>query len=538
MKYIVDFVNTTTEEQINEFLSANGCTTLSVFSAFDKCYLVESTSRPPVTTIIESVVDDSETVIIPLIYNDSSQVLVDLTDETEWWKTASLAKIDLGQPVCTFPRKGSTTCVYIMDSGINSSHVEFEDADITNLYSYNNDFQDYNGHGTALASVISGKTCGVTSAKLKAVKIFQADTPTYQSHFLSALDAVYNDVIANPGILPVVNMSWTVAKNTYIENKIRQLISNGVWVVCAAGNNGQAISNVTPASMPEVFTVGAYSRDLTPCNFSNYPSAINTTPGETNYGEHFIWAPGEHIKSAVGSGYDFISGTSVAAAIVSAGVAYNSYLHQLPDGTVRYKVRSHPWMAIKRSSKNILNFSGNYANSNNIIAGFFVSYYGESNLINRSHEEEMIMVKSGEFFDVELGPLTHCTGDASNFEITTELPQGLVQQGNYLVGTINTDTYVVRRIEYVRTLRTGEVENCAILLYVTSNAYTPETVPVEDQIIDVELLVAQCCGNTGGGNCVNGTDCPGCSNCGDIKTPQCVCFGGGGGGVCPDQSCP
>ena len=538
MKYIVDFVNSATEEQITEFLSNNGCTTISVFSAFDKCYLVESSSKPSVTDLTESVIDDSETVMTPLSYDSNSQVTVDLTSEDEWWKTASLPNIDLSSGSYTFNRKGNTANIYMMDSGINSNHPEFADADITNLYSYNNDFQDYNGHGTALASVISGKTCGMTRTPIKSVKVFQSGVPTYQSHFLAALDAIYNDMITNPGIFSVVNMSWSVAKNTYIENKIRRLTDNNVIVMCAAGNSSQLIGDVTPASMPEVYVVGSYDRNLEPCNFTNYTSAIETTPGATNYGDYFIWAPGEHIRAATINGYDFVAGTSISAAIATAIAAHNSFMLVTSAGVLNYRARKYmaTSMSVSRASSGILSLTGNYANSSNVVAGFMTVNYGESPTIRTTNNGQKITVKSGEEFDIELISPRYGT----SYTFISEIPTGLVQQGMYLVGSITTDTYYVKKIDYQRTLYTGEIETCAIFLYVTADGYTPESIPVEDQILEVSVLAAQCCGNLGGspGNryCINGSGCYGCSNCGDKFLPQCIC--GFSYGQCFTESCP
>jgi len=542
MKYIIDFVNTTTDNQINEYLTSNNCTLVSTFSAFDKCYLVEAATKPAVTDIIETVIDDSETIMTPLVYNSTSTVTVDLTSEDEWWKIASLKNVDLTEFSYTFDRRGSNSCIYIMDSGINSSHVEFEDAEISNIYSYNDDYQDYNGHGTAIASVISGKTCGMTSTKLKSVKVFQADAPTYQSHFLAALDAIYTDVVANPSLFPIVNMSWSIAKNTYIENKIKTLINNNVWVICASGNNGQEIGNVTPASMPEVFVVGAYNRELEPCNFSNYPSAINTTPGETNYGAHFLWAPGEHIRAAIGNSYDFVAGTSIAAAIAAAATANNSFVFTRPDGVVTYKVRNTPMFAVAtvRSSQGILNLAGNYNTSNNITVGFITQRYGDSPTVRLQQNSLQIHIPSGEEFDIQLTDPVYAEADGSSIEFISDIPAGLVQMGNFPVGNITTSSYDAKKIEYNVTHPTGFVRPHLIFLYVTTPDYTPATIPEEDQIMDVELLVAGCCGNIGGtvGNryCLSGSGCFGCNNCGDKFLPQCVC--GGGGPNCYYTDCP
>jgi hypothetical protein len=213
----------------------------------------------------------------------------------------------------------------LLDSGIKLDHPEFEGADIECLYSLTNDFVDRKGHGTALASVIVGKTCGITNAKLKVVKLFDTEVPTRLSDFLGAMDAVYNDFATNNSY-GIMNCSWAIARNEYIEAKMQALFRAGIQIVVASGNDGSDIGDVTPAAMPESIVVGAYNSSLLPCDFSDYTgtSAISVTSGSTNSGKLSGWAPGEDIYAAKLDGScGFSSGTSMSAAIHSAIIAYN-----------------------------------------------------------------------------------------------------------------------------------------------------------------------------------------------------------------------
>ena len=338
--YLIDFKNDVSDEQIAMYLAENQCTVLKAFDKLNKVYHVESTILPPITSIVELVQNDNESTIelleaIPLYSYPSVEetVTVDHSDDKNWWKVYSYKEIDLANDTTPVPIFGSGSNIYILDSGIDISHPEFEGKDVTLLHSMvPNDFDDYNGHGTALASVMIGKTCGISNASLKVVKIFSNDptnNPTKQSDLLYAFDAILTDIINSPNLFSVVNLSWTINKNEYIENKIRHLINAGVYVIVSAGNSGRPIEEVTPASMPDVITVGAYQESFTPCNFSNYtdPSITSLTKNFLNSGALDIWAPGEKIWAALtsikGGGYGFTAGTSVATAIQSAAIAFN-----------------------------------------------------------------------------------------------------------------------------------------------------------------------------------------------------------------------
>lgn len=337
-QYIIDFVNSATEDDINRYLLGCGATVLKTFSAFDKVVLVECDAEPPVTDIVESVIDDMDhsnhiklltniPIEVPALPTEGEKTVV-INEQKDWWKVYSGSTVDLDAETFQLPLSGSGATVYLMDSGIKADHPDFVDADIDLLYSLNDDFVDRKGHGTALASVIVGKTCGITNAKLKVVKIFDKDVPTKLSDFLGALDSIYAD-FSMINTYGVINCSWEIARNEYVEAKLRTLWLAGVQIVVAAGNTSTEVGNVTPAAMPEALVVGAYNASLLPCDFSDYSGAqsISVTGGTVNGGQLSGWAPGENIYVAtLDGGFSYVSGTSISAAIHSAIIAYNATL--------------------------------------------------------------------------------------------------------------------------------------------------------------------------------------------------------------------
>ena len=338
--YLIDFVDNTSDDVISAYLSSNQCTITHAYKNLNKVYHVKSENVPPMDdSIITSIIDDDEssiTLLDIIKVKQPSHILptrietVENQAEKNWWKLYSMNGLDLSNDNSDINVYGSNTSIYVLDSGIDLTHSEFNGQDINLVYSFTGDFTDNNGHGTGLASVMVGNTCGVTSTTIKVVKIFDETQPTRQSDFLYALDAILADMNTSNSKFSVINCSWAIDKNIYIENKIKHLINAGALIVASAGNSGIPIEQVTPASMPEVLTIGAYNSDFVPCDFSNYsnPSVVSLTQGQVNTGALDSWAPGEQIWVAVpaskGGGFGFSSGTSLSAAIYSASLIYNA----------------------------------------------------------------------------------------------------------------------------------------------------------------------------------------------------------------------
>lgn len=333
MRYIIDFIDSMSTAEIEAYCASANITIIRQYTTFGNVYLCESDNAPATNAQIESVVVDSDNPIQLLALDvtldeTSTSNNVDTNTDQNWWKMASLNTVDYEQTTVNIPRRGYGTKAYVMDSGIVADHPDFANTTVTNLYSVlGDDYTDRNGHGTAIASVISGATCGLTAAEIKVVKIFDPGHATLQSELLAALDAIAIDHVSSGGAAGVVNMSWGIAKNDYINTKVQYLINNlGMFVVAAAGNSGMPIGDITPASIPEVLTIGSYSRELTPSNFSNYTgeSIISYTGNEVNNGALDGWGPGEQIWAANRlGGYGWTAGTSIACAIAAGACCYN-----------------------------------------------------------------------------------------------------------------------------------------------------------------------------------------------------------------------
>jgi subtilisin family serine protease len=533
MKYIIDFVDNTTAEAIQQWLTANQATIVREFNTFTKTYLIETLVEPVRTEIIEHINIDAEL---------TTQLLATLTEaieptnlpqgsfdtETDWWKTATIYTAEYDNSTISHAIQGAKTSVYLFDSGIKADHPEFANANITNLYTVDGSYDDTRGHGTALASLIVGNTCGITSAQIKNVKIFSTTTVTMLSDFTHALDVTLTAILANPTRYNIVNMSWAIPKNTYIESKIDALINAGAIVVASAGNSGIPVEQVTPASMARVVTVGAYNQSFTPASFSNYSGELSTTPNDTNHGLSGLsgWAPGVDIRVAsINGGTITASGTSLSAAIATACIAFNGDYHYLNDELV-YAVTFQPLVNVFKSfgKPNILDLTDpKYVGSTNKIAIFYNSPTKDQLSHSSLSTSFTVRVYPNVFAAIQFMP--------SNFirsmTITGDIPAGLSLSNGWLVGTITDDVQEQYDVKLVATyeFNTGEIASSSILIKVSTSS---DAVPPIDKTIDITLQAGGCEWNTVGQYCQEvdgpgGACATGCINCGTKSFPFCIC---------------
>ena len=219
---------------------------------------------------------------------------------------------------------GAGVRVYIVDTGVNSSHTEFSGrlapgysavgSDTTNT-------EDCNGHGTHVAGLAAGTTYGAAkAATIVPVRVLDCDGNGSLLGVLLGLDWVAKNT--NVGEPAVVNMSLGGEANSYLNNAVTSLTDQGLAFVVAAGNTGTDACNTEPARVAGAITVAASSQNDTWPSFSNFGSCVD------------IVAPGVALTSAwIGSssGVAGSSGTSMSAAVVSGIVATQmSYGYQTP----------------------------------------------------------------------------------------------------------------------------------------------------------------------------------------------------------------
>jgi subtilisin family serine protease len=210
----------------------------------------------------------------------------------------------------TYNTTASNVHVYVIDTGIRSTHTQFG-ARATKNYDAIGDGQngnDCNGHGTHVAGTIGGTTYGVAKAvKLHGVRVLDCSG----SGSTSGVIAGVNWVTANHIHPAVANMSLGGGYYAPLETAIQSAITHGVTFVVAAGNDDVNACNYSPAHLATAITVGSTTSTDARSYFSNWGSCLD------------IFAPGSSITSAwytSDTATNTISGTSMASPHV-AGVA-------------------------------------------------------------------------------------------------------------------------------------------------------------------------------------------------------------------------
>lgn len=214
--------------------------------------------------------------------------------------------------VFTAADKGIGVDAYIVDTGILSTHSEFTGRMSTgySAISDGNGTNDCNGHGTHVAGTTAGTTYGIAkSATLIPVRVLGCTGSGTFSGVIAGLDwIVANHAAGTPA---VANMSLGGGASSSVDLAVQNVISDGVVMAVAAGNDGLNACNYSPARAVNAITVGSTTSTDARSTFSNTGSCVD------------IFAPGSGITSAwIGSttAINTISGTSMATPHV-AGVA-------------------------------------------------------------------------------------------------------------------------------------------------------------------------------------------------------------------------
>ncbi|KXH62705.1 alkaline serine protease Alp1 [Colletotrichum salicis] len=221
---------------------------------------------------------------------------------------------------------GEGTTAYVFDTGIRTSHSEFEGRasfginGVTGSTVSPGSNSDTDGHGTHVAATIVGKTYGVAKkAKAIDIKVFDGSTGS-TSAILTGLTWAVNDIVSKGAQgKSVLNMSLSASNVSALDDAVLAAYNQGILTVAAAGNDNQPATDTSPARLPESFTVGMTRPDRGRVNI------IEGIYGSSYGPELDVFAPGQNIISASYSsdtGTATKTGTSMAAPLVAGLVCY------------------------------------------------------------------------------------------------------------------------------------------------------------------------------------------------------------------------
>jgi subtilisin family serine protease len=221
----------------------------------------------------------------------------------------------------TYLSTGAGVRVYILDTGIRTSHQDFGGRALSgqDFVGDGNGTNDCHGHGTHVAGTVGGTNYGVAKgATLVAVRVLGCEGWGFNSWIIAGVDWV----TVNAQKPAVANASLGGGYSPASNEAVTQSINSGVLYALAAMNRNADACNFSPASTPAALTVAATGSMDEREMFSNWGPCVD------------LFAPGAGITSDYhtnDAATAVFTGTSMASPHVAGAAA--QYLQQNSSAT-------------------------------------------------------------------------------------------------------------------------------------------------------------------------------------------------------------
>jgi len=222
---------------------------------------------------------------------------------------------------------GKDVIAYIIDTGIEITHPEFNGRAVWGANFADTTDTDCNGHGTHVAGTVGGTEYGVAKeVQLVAIKVLACSGSGSNAGVIQGVNFAVSDCTNKKKLNKcLANMSLGGGVSNALDDAVNNAVAAGVGFVVAAGNSNQDACLSSPARAKSAITVAASYYDFRSATLEedsvkgNY---VDIRSYFSNYGTCVdIIAPGQQITSSwINGGYATISGTSMASPHV-AGVS-------------------------------------------------------------------------------------------------------------------------------------------------------------------------------------------------------------------------
>ncbi|KAF5355170.1 hypothetical protein D9756_005697 [Leucocoprinus leucothites] len=279
-------------------------------------------------------------------YIEKDQIVHTLEHATERGAPWGLARIS-HRPKLTFStftkyeydsEGGEGVDVYVIDTGINVKHVEFEGrASWGKTIPLNDEDVDGNGHGSHCAGTIASRKYGVAKkANVIAVKVLGSNGSGTMSDVVGGVVWAAQQSLAKAKAAAkelaqtgktkhkgsVANMSLGGGKSPALDQAVDRAVATGLHFAVAAGNDNRDACKYSPAASERAVTVGASTLGDERAYFSNFGPCVD------------VFGPGLNILSTY-KGSDTatatLSGTSMASPHTAGLLAYLLSIYPSPQ---------------------------------------------------------------------------------------------------------------------------------------------------------------------------------------------------------------
>ena len=206
---------------------------------------------------------------------------------------------------------GKNQKVAILDTGIWTDHDAFQNATITQIDLLNPEESipgQYDGHGTAVASLIAGNSKSVKgiapAVELLSIRVLDGEG---KGSTFTLAEGIVEAVDRGAGIISL--SLGSESDNAVLRKAVNYAIEHGAMIVASAGNEG-AKQITYPAAYPDVVGVTSVDAGSRIASFSNTGEGVDlAAPG---IGLQAAWIQDQEVT---------FSGTSASAPLVAGALA-------------------------------------------------------------------------------------------------------------------------------------------------------------------------------------------------------------------------